>query len=136
MLEDILKRTCFVCLRAYSPAHPPQLKYPPKIKTCLPNESQNLPQSPLILKLQKPTHSRKRSDSSAIFQDENKRIETITYPLPDGNALEINGYVRSHAPDVLFEHTEDCPSIPSIILDSILLVRFSRFLLFFALNNN
>ena len=26
-----------------------------------------------------------------------------------GNALEINRYVRSDAPEVLFEHSEDCP---------------------------
>src|SRR3990167_11414576 len=31
-----------------------------------------------------------------------------------GNALEINGYVRSDAPEVLFEHSEDhpCPGPP------------------------
>lgn len=121
VLEDILVRCCFVCLRAFSPGTPPDLKYPPKNYSCFGIEEGNqLKNIPLIDQ----SKSSRRNNSSSLVKDECQRVSTILFPLSDGNKLEINGYVRAHAADILFEHTENYPSVASIILDSLLSVCF------------
>lgn len=112
ILENILSQICFTCEKSFSSGKTPTLKFPPEIISCYQNEKQ-----------QAQEESNKSDESLLqIYGNESQRIQKVNFPLGGGLSLDIDGYIRGHSTEVLFENTEDYPSVAALILDCLLAV--------------
>jgi len=111
VVEDILSKISFACSGKYCPKVPLQLKFPPSVSTCF-----NLDQAQGAGEVE----NKSETTDSSVVDGENKRIPSASFPLSDGRTIEICGFIRGHSIDVLFENTEDYPSVAAKILDCLL----------------
>lgn len=117
-LENLLSQICFTCELSHAFGSPPALKYPPEVLSCF---HENVDEAQEL--------SKSDDSLSKIYESESKRIPKVNFSLDRGFNIEIDGFIRSQSTEVLFENTEDYPSVAALILDSLLSVR--RIFLFF-----
>ena len=58
--------------------------------------------------------------SSTQRKEEDQRVPAFTYVTADGAQVEVGGFIRAHAADILFENSEEYPSIAAKILDALM----------------
>ena len=107
-LENAVTKSCFACMRAYSPRQRPQLKYPPLKSTCFTENATEGPKEP--------------SKVAFTRKEEDERVPASSFTFSSGLEVQLGGFIRAHVADVLFEEAEEHPSIATKILDTLIQV--------------